>query len=335
MRASPTAQCDPLKWADAEVHDMDRAEANGGFCEQNINITVADHVSALADNRGFAKVVQFDQCPLQNIADDRGRCSPRRTKYISNVADAPQAGRSAEFAQEDGSGGESPSDDEYHECETAGSATENDFANGHVTAVATVLVGNRGHVTAVATASARRNTKTEVGNVVLMVCNWGERSNKKGVCQNREAHDRQVMGSPAQILVLFEATTAVATMLEQQPQHVYDRPQSWRTGPAPAGNVALRDWHEHRVIIGGCAKNPVLMAARKNNCQGMECLYCESWFDGTFRLKGKTQVATTKVMVCAFEWKQNLGYLGKQVNVMGVHGHYHTMKLQFFNTFHA
>ena len=40
------------------------------------------------------------------------------------------------FAQEDDNGGESPSDDESHECETAGSATENDLANGHVTAVA-------------------------------------------------------------------------------------------------------------------------------------------------------------------------------------------------------
>ena len=44
------------------------------------------------------------------------------------------------------------------------------------------------------------------------------------------------------------------------------------------------------------------------------------------------QVATTKVMVCAFEWKQNIGYLGKRVVVMGVHGHYHTMKMNFSNT---
>ena len=71
MRASPTAQCDPIKWADAEVHDMDKAEANKGFCEQNINITVADHVSALADNRGFAKkrairpVSSTEQCRRQ------------------------------------------------------------------------------------------------------------------------------------------------------------------------------------------------------------------------------------------------------------------------------
>jgi len=36
------------------------------------------------------------------------------------------------------------------------------------------------------TASAQRNTKTDVGNVALMVCNLGERSNKKWVCQNMD-----------------------------------------------------------------------------------------------------------------------------------------------------
>jgi hypothetical protein len=66
------------------------------------------------------------------------------------------------------------------------------------------------------------------------------------------------------------------------------------------------------------------MAARKNNCQAMECLYYDAWHDGTFKLKGTGQVANTKVMVCAFDWKQNVGHLGNKVNVMGVHGHYHT-----------
>ena len=36
------------------------------------------------------------------------------------------------------------------------------------------------------TASAQRNTKTDVGNVALMVCNLGERSNNKWVCQNMD-----------------------------------------------------------------------------------------------------------------------------------------------------
>ena len=213
---------------------------------------------------------------------------------IRKGADAPQEGRSAELAQEDDNE-TFASDDESYECETVGSATENDLANGQEIAVAARRKANAQPTRRVVgemrrpTASAQRNKKTEVGNVALMVGNWGERSNRNGVCKNREAHDRQVMGSPAQILVLFEATDAVAVMLQQQPQHVYDRPQSRRWGPAPAGNVAVRDWHEHLVIMGRCAKNPILMAARKNNCQGMECLYSESWLDGRFNLRGKNK----------------------------------------------
>ena len=138
--------------------------------------------------------------------------------------------------------------------------------------------------------SPYRNTKAEVGNVALMIGNWGERSEtNKSSAENRAAHDRQVMGSPAQILVVFEATNAVAGMLEQPPHHVENRPQSRWTGPAPVGNVAVRDWYEHHVIIGKDAKQPVLMAARKNNCNGIECHCYEPWIDGTFRTNKKAR----------------------------------------------
>ena len=33
-------------------------------------------------------------------------------------------------------------------------------------------------------------------------------------------------------------------------------------------------------------------------------------------------------MVCTFDWKQNIGYLGNKVNVIGVHDHYHTMNMK-------
>ena len=83
-----------------------------------------------------------------------------------------------------------------------------------------------------------------VGNVALMIGNWGARSEKsqgssaaiRSSIANREAHDRQVLGSPAMIIVLFEATNAVAALLEQPPHYVENRPQSRQTGPAPAGN---------------------------------------------------------------------------------------------------
>ena len=183
-RASPTAAISHAlgdSWADE--HDMDRAEDNLGFCaaappQDSANQRDMDRASsALADNRGLAKIVQFEQCPQQNIADERGRGAPL-FGLISKVADAPKEGRSAEFAQEDGSGRESSSDDESHGGETAGSATENDLANGNVTAVAArrkekaqpkrKVVGKVHHPKP----SAYRSTKAEVGNVGLRIGNW-------------------------------------------------------------------------------------------------------------------------------------------------------------------
>jgi hypothetical protein len=176
---------------------MDRAEDHIGFCAGAPQQDIADERAmhrpswALADKRGFAKVVKNKQCPQQNIADDRGR-GASLNGLISKVADAPQEVRIAEFAQEDGSGGESSSDDESHGGETAGSAIENELANGNVTAVAARriakaqpkrrVVGEVRHLTA----PAQRNMKAEVGNVALMVGNWGERSdNTKGLCKQR------------------------------------------------------------------------------------------------------------------------------------------------------
>ena len=34
-------------------------------------------------------------------------------------------------------------------------------------------------------------------------------------------------------------------------------------------------------------------------------------------------------MVCTFTWKQNIGHLGKEIVVCGVHGHHKTMKMEF------
>ena len=133
---------------------------------------------------------------------------------------------------------------------------------------------------------ADRSVQPGVGNVALMIGNWGMRreNGKRSGVANREAHDRQVLGSPAMIIVLFEATNAVAAMLEQPPQHVENRPQSRQTGAAPAGTVSMRDWYGHHVIIGQDAKQPVLMPARKNNCSGIECHTYNPWIDGDLNI---------------------------------------------------
>ena len=44
--------------------------------------------------------------------------------------------------------------------------------------------------------------------------------------------------------------------------------------------------------------------------------------------KKKVNKAHTKVMVCTFHWRTNIGYLGTVIKVMAVHGHYMTMKKQ-------
>ena len=62
---------------------------------------------------------------------------------------------------------------------------------------------------------ADRNVQPGVGNLALMIGNWGMRPEKtKG---SQATHDRQILGSPAMIIVLFEdgrrrgyATTAAA-----------------------------------------------------------------------------------------------------------------------------
>ena len=74
------------------------------------------------------------------------------------------------------------------------------------------------------------------------------------------------------------------------------------------------------------------MAACKNNCNGIEILCYEPWIDGYFRHMRRDKVATTKIMVCTFDWKQNNGYLGNKITVMGVHSHHHTMNMKLSNT---
>ena len=79
---------------------------------------------------------------------------------------------------------------------------------------------------------------------------WEERSEKTAASADcRALHDSNVMGSPGQITVLFEATTAVAVMLERQPLHVPDRPPPRHNEKAPLGNMSARDLYEHWVVI--------------------------------------------------------------------------------------
>ena len=87
-------------WADAQ-EDTDRAEDNIGFCAGAPQQDIADERDmdspswALADKRGFAKVVKIKQCPQEDIADGRDKAASM-SGLIPKVADAHQEGGSAE-----------------------------------------------------------------------------------------------------------------------------------------------------------------------------------------------------------------------------------------------
>ena len=93
--------------------------------------------------------------------------------------------------------------------------------------------------------------------------------------------------------------------------------------------MSRRDWFEHEVVITNERKNAVLMAARKNVCSKVERLHMAAWTDHTWTEKGKTKIATTRILICKFHWKQNIGHLGSDVTVMGVHAFYRTIEHEF------
>ena len=137
---------------------------------------------------------------------------------------------------------------------------------------------------------AERNKRKDVCHIGLFMGNWGERSEKSAasaVC--RALHDSQVMGSPGELIVFFEANSAVADMLKQPPRHVPDE----MNGPprhnakAPVGNMSKRDHYEHMVVMTDYPHGQILMAARKNVCVRAQALDCHAWVDGHWNQNGK------------------------------------------------
>ena len=161
------------------------------------------HSSVIADehNMGFCT-----GAPQQDIADERDRGRPSSAladkRDFAEVAGAPQQGRSVRFEQEEGSGRELSSDDESRGGDTTASSTDNDIANGDLTAVAArrkekaqpkrKVVGEVHHPKP----SAYKNTKAEVGNVALMISNWGERSENQNLVLKTESARSSSYGKP-------------------------------------------------------------------------------------------------------------------------------------------
>ena len=251
----------------------------------------------------------------------------------ASAAVAADANSNGDHEDEDGSDKESVGG---RSGDTAGSRTDEDIRRGDLSAVAarrTEMARPGSRITGDMhpyREPAERNKRPDVGNFSMLVGNWGERSSVEGFAQ-RDLYDANVKGSPGELVVLFEATHAVAEMLESQPSYVQEPPQqrSLPNQKAVPGNMWQREHYEHHVIMTQDSKNAILMAARTNVCEGIEELHTASWCDGTWRVSGNLKTATTRVMICKFKWKQSIGHLGNEVTVMGVHGHYRTMNMLF------
>ena len=253
----------------------------------------------------------------------------------SNVAVAADANSNGDHEDEDEDG----SDNESvggRSGDTAGSRTDDEVRKGDLAAVAARRTDAAQPGFRIAgdkhpwREPAERNQRFDVGNFSMFVGNWGERSSVEGFAQ-RDLHDANVKGSPGELVVLFEANHSVAALLESKPSYVQEPPQqrSLPNQKAVPGNMWQREHYEHHVILTSDSKNAILMAARTNVCEEIEQLHTASWCDGTWRVNGKLKTATTRVMICKFKWKQNIGHLGNEVTVMGVHGHYKTMNMYF------
>ena len=171
----------------------------------------------------------------------------------SYVAVAADANSNGDHEDEDGSDNESVGG---RSGDTAGSRTDDEVRRGDLAAVAArrteaARPGSRidgdKHPWR---EPAERNQRFDVGNFSMFVGNWGERSSVEGFAQ-RDLYDANVKGSPGELVVLFEATHAVAALLDSKPSYVQERPQqlSLPNEKAVVGNMAERDWYDHHVVM--------------------------------------------------------------------------------------
>jgi hypothetical protein len=170
--------------------------------------------------------------------------------------------------------------------------------------------------------SSWRNEEPEVGNFGLFVGNWGLRGTLGDNRQKqlrRDTHDRQILKSPAQVIVLCEATAAVGDLLQK----------SAVAGTPGVKGLEGRNTFEHWVVRGEEPQAAVLIAARKDNTTFLELLDYDVNEDHAYREKQKDKQARSRMLTCKVGFKQNIGHLGKEIVVCGVHGHYRTMKFEW------
>ena len=177
---------------------------------------------------------------------------------------------------------------------------------------------------------AYRNNDHEVGNFGIYLGNWGQRSfvNEHAIRRRRQVHDLQILKCPAPVVVLCETTIAV--------QHLLESPALRPTDPAATG-LQGRKTHEHWVVRGNEEKGALLIAVRKDTCSELSLLDHLAHLDVYHNeKKQKNRGSVSRFLTCAITFKQNIGHLGNQIVVCGVHGNQNTMKMhpkEPWNTF--
>ena len=169
--------------------------------------------------------------------------------------------------------------------------------------------------------SSHLNSAPEVGNCGFFFGNLG----LNGSTCTSEPHHHQIMRNPAQVIILCETTAAVETMLRN--------PAVAAEKPGEKG-LAGRNTYEHFVVRGNEEPAAVLIAARKDNCSSLELIEYDPHYDhGYWSSSTSSQTlrtykrATTRTLTCRVGFKQNVGYLGTEIIVCGVHGNALTMKV--------
>jgi hypothetical protein len=169
--------------------------------------------------------------------------------------------------------------------------------------------------------SSKYNSEPEVGNFGLFLGNWGLRGTVGGQAAQklrREVQDRQILKSPAQVLVVLEASRQVEDLLKQPPVQ----------GNLDQEGLQRRSTRDYFVVRGE-EQSAILVAARQDNTTSLECLHHEVHDDHAYREKGKQKMARSRMIVCSVSFKQNIGHLGKDIVVCGAHGNYRTMKIEW------
>ena len=169
---------------------------------------------------------------------------------------------------------------------------------------------------------SKKNLEPEVGNFGLYHGNWGIRAtgNKNEAQRKRtEQSASQILKNPGIVTILVEASEVDESML---------RNLKAQEGTGRSRGVADRPTYEHWVVRAN-EKSGVLIAARKNNTSGLVDLFNEIHQDHPYLEKGKKKMAVTRTMIAKVTFKQNIGHLGRDIVVCGVHGHNRTMKLEW------